>query len=150
MNISLIIREISDTYVQEDFSRIEKALLNDVITNGNWTYVEINIPRGTQLFEFRHNLDFIPKDIIGLSAVGDQNYEFRFDKFNASNIYVDAAGPVYIRCLLGRYKDINAQSSNFNYAHIPFNSGIEFNGTIDFGDRIAGIDQEYLDFGGRV
>ena len=105
MELDLILREIEETHTRENFSRLKRILTEQAILQGDWKLYEINLPTAVTGHKLKHNLKFIPYDIIQLSAVGDQNYQFRHELFTRTNMIIDADGPVVLRFLAGRYKD---------------------------------------------
>ena len=107
MDLELILREIRDKHTRENFARIRRILTAQTILNGDWEVYQVTIPGAFTGFEFRHNLSFIPRDVILLSAVGDQNYQFRNEQFTRENIIIDTSGEVTLRFLAGRYREFD-------------------------------------------
>lgn len=120
MELELILREIKEKHTRENFSRIKRAITEETILQGNWELYEAVIPKSMSGFEFKHNLDFVPYDIIHLSAIGDQNYQFRNELFTRDNIIIDADGPVTLRFLAGRYREYG---DGENFPNVPLSGG---------------------------
>jgi len=103
--LELILREIEDKWTRENFQRILRYLQDQVILDGEWQLYEVRFDAPVSNFKFKHNLNFVPQDIILLQVIGNRNVEFNYDQFDRSDIDITAEGPVYIRFLAGRYPD---------------------------------------------
>lgn len=106
--IDLILKDIDDTYVRENFFRIGNFLNSQVILDANFKLFDITINKRDLNFQVMHGLTFIPFDIMVLSADGDQNFSFRFQDFDKTSIYIAADGPVRIRFIAGKVKSLAA------------------------------------------
>lgn len=116
--VDLILKDIDDPYVRENFFRLTNFLNNQVIFDGDFKIFDVTIPAQSEKYKIKHGLSFIPLDIISLSSSGDLNYFFRYQEFDRDNIYVSAHGPVRIRFLAGKLKDpIKNQAQS---APLPF------------------------------
>lgn len=100
--LDLILKDITDIYVRENFFRLKKFFDPVPFLQGDFTFFEVPIAKATDKFVVRHGLSFIPEDAFLLSVVGNQNFYFRFNEFDETNIYIHAEGPCVIRFLLGR------------------------------------------------
>lgn len=105
--LELILREIDDKWTRENFSRLLRYVKDQAILQGEWEIYEIRFDGPSTNFKFKHNLDFVPQDIIQLQVIGDRNVEFNHDKFDGDYIDITVAGPCYLRFLAGRYPDQN-------------------------------------------
>lgn len=121
MRIDLILKDIQDPQARENFDRLVKFVGKQQILDGDWKFYELDIPTGSTNVSFKHNLTFVPIDIILLNAVGDQNFRFKNQQFDNTNIYVDASGPVILRFLAGRYPSY-ATGLVRNYPYVPYSN----------------------------
>jgi hypothetical protein len=103
--VELILKDIEDEHIRENFFRIRNFLLNQPIFDGDFKIFDITIDKKVEIFPVKHGLTFIPADIIPLSSSGNFNYYFRFQEFDRDNMYVTTDGPVRIRFLAGKLKD---------------------------------------------
>lgn len=103
--LDLILKDISDPYIRENFFRLTKFLDSQVLFEGNFELFDISIPQADASFRIKHGLKFIPYDIVTLFVEGDFNYYFRYQEFDREFLYVTASGPVRLRFLAGRLKD---------------------------------------------
>lgn len=100
-SLQLILKDISDRYIRENFQRLQKHLDAQLFGGEDFKFFEIDIKTASVNLPIPHGLSFVPRDIILLATQGDYNVYFRYDKFDSKNIYVTAAGPVAIRFIAG-------------------------------------------------
>ena len=105
MSLDLILKDIEDPYVRENFFRLARFINEQTILGGNWKLYKIEVPRATVNFEFKHNLRFIPKHILVLSVEGNKKVDFRHDLFTKENIVLTTEGAVCVTILAGRYNE---------------------------------------------
>lgn len=103
--IDLILKDVQDEFAQENFFRLKSFIDAQVLFEGDFKLFDLTIPGKFSEFKQLHGLSFIPSDIIQLSAGGDLNYYFTFQKFDKKFIYITTNGPVRIRFLAGKLKD---------------------------------------------
>jgi hypothetical protein len=121
-SIDLILKDIEDQYVRENFSRLVRYIEAQAILAGNWKFYRIEVDSAVSEQKFKHNLTFVPKDIILLSIDGNKNVDFRFDLFTKENIVYSTQGPAVIRFLAGSYPE-NVGTSLRNLSQVPISSG---------------------------
>lgn len=110
--LDLILKDIDDPYVRENFFRLRKFLGDQIFFDGDFKLYDIVIPAQDANFKVAHGLTFIPTDIILLAAQGDYNYFFKYSDFDRDNIYINADGAVRIRFLAGKLSDNNGNESS--------------------------------------
>jgi len=133
MRLDLILKDIQDPQARENFDRLVKFVGKQQILDGEWNFYEIDIPNAKEGLSFKHNLSFVPKDVIILNSVGDQNFRLRYNEFTKDNLYLDAAGPVTLRLLVGRYPSYSSNTKSYPY--VPFSGASSTSsGGIDFCD----------------
>lgn len=103
--LELILKEISDKWTRENFSRLLRYIDSQVILDGNWKVFELRFDSSVSNFKHKHRLDFVPQDIIVLQVIGNRNVEFNHDLFDKDDINITVSGPVYVKFLAGRYRD---------------------------------------------
>lgn len=103
--IDLILKEIQDVRVRENFARIQRFLEEQVILDANWRLYEVFFDGPETNYAYKHNLTFIPEDVIVLQVVGDRNVEFNHAKFTRDSIDISVKGPCYIKFLAGRFRE---------------------------------------------
>lgn len=103
--IDLILKDVVDEFAKENFFRLRKFIDKQVLFEGDFKLFDIEIPAASTSFKVAHGLTFIPADIIQLSAQGDLNYYFIYQRTDSQYIYINAHGPVRLRFLAGKLKD---------------------------------------------
>lgn len=105
MKIDLLNKEIDDKFVRENFFRIKGFLEALKILDGHWQFFEVNLTAAGTKVKIKHNLSFVPKDIILLSVYGDQGVYFNYMDFNDTYLHITNHGPCRVRFLAGHYRD---------------------------------------------
>jgi hypothetical protein len=100
--VDLILKDIQDPYVRENFFRLSKFLNSQVWFEGDFKFFDVTIPSKDESFAIRHGLTFTPADIIPLAVTGDFNFYFEYSKFNDTYIYIKTNGAVRLRFLAGK------------------------------------------------
>ena len=136
-SLDIILKDISDLYVRENFFRIQKYFAPIPFLQGNFTFFEIEIPKASSNFSVRHGLKFIPEDVFTLSVVGNHNFYFLYDKFDRESLYIHAEGPCVIRFLLGRLSDPIPRPINQNYPFVAPPVPADITGAVSGGGSIA-------------
>ena len=117
--IDLILKDIADPYVRENFFRLRKFIDSQVIFDGDFKLFDISIPKGETKLGILHGLTFIPADIVTLAFEGDGNFYFHYQDFDRDNIYITTQGAVRVRFLAGKLKDpVRAINSSNPYAFV--------------------------------
>ena len=129
MKLDLLIKEIPDQNIRENFNRLKRELEAQQILDGFWRFFEVEFPSGGNSLPVKHNLSFIPRDIIFLSVEGDYNIYFNYAEFDASNIYVTTQGACRIRFLAGNYKNKSYGGSKKDFSFVAPASGGGGSGT---------------------
>lgn len=100
--IDLILKDIQDPHVRENFFRLTRFLNSQIIFEGDFDFYDVTITQANLSFKVKHGLTFIPQDIVMLSSQGDYNFYFRYQEFDRQYIYITASGPCKIRFLAGK------------------------------------------------
>lgn len=129
LKLDLLIKEIPDVNIRENFNRLKRELEAQQILDGFWRFFEVEFPSGGSSLPVKHNLSFIPRDIILLSVEGDYNYYFNYAEFDAKNIYVTTQGACRIRFLAGNYKNKSYGGSKKDFSFVAPASGGGGSGT---------------------
>lgn len=105
MKLDLLEKEIPEIYTRESFVRIKRDLEAQQILSGFWKFYELDLTQTGFKIPIKHNLSFIPRDIIILSKEGDQNLYFNYESFDSINFYITTPNPCRVRFLAGAYKE---------------------------------------------
>ena len=118
MKLDLLTSQVEDEYIRENFARIKRELEAQQILNGFWHFFEVDVTQVGVKVPVKHNLSFIPVDIIILSKEGDQSLYFNYADFDATNIYITTPKPCRVRFLAGSYKDRAYGGSKKDFAFV--------------------------------
>lgn len=103
----LLIKEIEDTFAQENFVRIQEEIRKQPFLKGQWNFVELPFAAATTNFRFKHNMTFTPKDIVLTSSRGAGVATFNFDLFNDEFLDISVTAAVVLRFFMGSYNEVN-------------------------------------------
>lgn len=123
MKLDLLLKETPDLTIRENFFRLKRDLEAQQILSGFWNFYEVEFTQSGSSLPIKHNLSFVPKDIIILAVEGDHNVFFNHEKFDATNIYVTVSGPCRIRFFAGKYSDKTYGGSQKEFPFVPVNGG---------------------------
>lgn len=118
-DLNLILKDITDVRIRENFFRIQKYVQNQTILLAGFTFFEVIVSQASTKFAIPHGLNFIPVDIIPLSFNGNQNVAFLYQEFDTTNIYVQTDGPVKMRFLAGRYNQPGYEKAAVDFTLVP-------------------------------
>lgn len=105
--VELILKDITDPYVRENFARLSRFISKQTIFEGDFEFFEIEINQANTVVSIPHGLNFIPIDVVIMSIVGDYNFYFIHNLFTRSDLQIFVEGPVKLRFLAGLFKEQN-------------------------------------------
>lgn len=103
--ISLIFKNIEDPYILENFQRLSNFLNSDVMLMGNFKFYTLTFTGAVTNYRFKHNLDFVPKDLILTSITGSATVTINYDLFTKDYIDITTSGGTTIRFLVGSMRN---------------------------------------------
>lgn len=121
--VDLILKDITDKYVRENFFRLNNFLRDQVFFEGNFEFFEVDIKAQDLNFRVQHSLKFIPQDIFFLAVEGDHNFYFKYQNFDRDFIYISANGPCIIRFIAGRLSDKGRNALKARYPFVAPSAG---------------------------
>lgn len=101
--LKLYVTQIEDQFVQENFKRIQQFTRDEPLVNGNFKFFKITVPGAFTGRRFKHNLGFVPQDVLFLSATNGVIPVWKYDKFDVDFIEFDTSGATVIRAFIGKY-----------------------------------------------
>lgn len=108
-DINLIENNIEDKNAQENFRRIKTYLRDTVLLKSGFYFRTFDIPAsGLVNFKYKHNLDFVPKDILVSAISNNATVTWHYDTFDRTFVYLTVSAPTTIRAFFGSYKDDNS------------------------------------------
>lgn len=105
MKLTLLLKEITDQYIQENFLRITDFFKKQKMLQAEFTHFELVFSSAVTNFKFRHNLGFQPKDVIQTSSIGAGVLTWNYDKFDAQFLDITTTGAVKVRAFVGSYQE---------------------------------------------
>lgn len=101
----LIFKNIQDRWVQQNFFRIQKFLLDWPLFRGNWKFFEISVESAVTSKPIPHGLDFKPLDVIETSKTGPGVLTWEYESFDKTNLVVTTTGACTVRAFVGAYRE---------------------------------------------
>ncbi len=103
--VDLILKDIADTYIRENFNRLVKYFMADNVRKADFKFFEIAFPAAASGVKYAHRLGYIPKDIIVTGITNQENVLFNYDDFDATNFNMDVTGACTVRFYAGSYRE---------------------------------------------
>lgn len=103
--IDLILKDVADQYVRENFSRLLKFFRKQAVLKTQLRHVEITVPRAITNFRFKHNLGFLPKDVIPTSVIGAGAVTWNYSLFDNEFLDLTTTDEVVVRAFVGTYRE---------------------------------------------
>ena len=103
--IELILKDIQDQYVRENFWRILKFFQKDPLLKGEWTFFDLKFDSAVTSRKIPHGLGFKPLDVIQTSLTGPGTLTWEYDNFDTSYLVVTTSGPCKVRAFIGAYRE---------------------------------------------
>lgn len=101
-NPVLVIKEITDTYLRQNFQS-----LSDYFSKENqflgFKFFDLNFTDAVANTKVKHGLTTIPEDAVVTKIVGTGSVTFNFGLFDAENMDLTVTGPCRIRFYIGSY-----------------------------------------------
>jgi hypothetical protein len=106
--ITLLIKEVADQFVQENFKRLRDFINRNNLIQSEMQFFEVAFTGAKTNFKFKHNLKYLPKDVIVLSVSKSASCTFNFDLFTDDYIDMTVSGATTVRFLAGTLKKVLA------------------------------------------
>lgn len=100
--LSLRLDEVDDFVIKENLQRLQDHLLQDVLPRGKWKFFQITVPAAFTNLKYKHNLGFVPKDIIQTSLIGS-TLVWNYSSFTINDLSMTTGGAVTVRAFIGSY-----------------------------------------------
>lgn len=103
--MKLLIKEIVDIYIRENFQKLSNFLSEQKILRGQWAFINISESGVVTQKPYSHGQKFVPKDVILTSSIGAGTLSFNYALFDEKYIYITTTGAVNARAFVGRYDE---------------------------------------------
>lgn len=101
----LILKDISDKYVRENFFRLQKFIQGFPFFRGEWFFFEFEFEAAVTDQRLQHGLSFKPTDIVQTSLTGTGSLTWNYENFTDKLLYVTTTGPCKVRAFVGAYRE---------------------------------------------
>lgn len=98
---------IQDLPTRDIIQKITDFLNANVLMDGTFRFAEIEFLGAVTDYKFKHNMKFVPKDIVLVSKDTENWVIFSLNELDTENIYITATGPAKVRFYMGSYGPIN-------------------------------------------
>lgn len=107
--LKLFKTEIVDSFLRENFSRIEKYAAESLFDKGNFSFFSFVLGSDVTVgypatFDVQHRLSFLPTDVIQLNVTPDTAaVTWNYDSFTRSTVNITVDKACTVRAFIGRY-----------------------------------------------
>lgn len=101
----LILKDIDDKYIRENFFRLQKFIQKFPLFRGEWEFFSLNVTSAVTTSAIPHGLGFRPTDVLQTSSIGPGVMTFNFDLFTDKNLIVTTTGACTVRAFIGAYRE---------------------------------------------
>ena len=106
MRKKLYVSQIQDTFARQNFETIGQVFQCPFL-KGEWIFLPLTINASGSNLKIPHTLNFVPKDVILLSAIGG-TISFNYNLFDKTFLNVNATvttAPMAVRLFVGTYSE---------------------------------------------
>lgn len=112
MTVRLLQNDIEDPGSRENFRRLEGFLRDEPVLRGNFAFREFSLSASSYpaTVRVKHNLGFVPKDVVQTSAVGSGGLSagmvvWEYAQFTATEVVASIPDAVTFRGFFGSYSE---------------------------------------------
>lgn len=103
--IELILKDITDPYIRENFKRIIDFFRGDSVRKAQWKFFEIAFTSGQTNYRYRHGLGFRPKDFLITGVTDSEAVTFNVDLCDKDYMDMNVSGACTVRFFAGTYRE---------------------------------------------
>ena len=103
--IDLIFDKLSDPVARENFEKLDQHLRDQIFSKLEGKHFEIVISGAVTNQRFKHNLGFVPKDIVQTSVKGAGTISWNYDNFDKDYVYFTTTNACTVRVFIGTYAE---------------------------------------------
>lgn len=96
-------KDIEDESSRDNFKKLQDFLSSIPLLKGDFKFFEISVSSAVTNFKFKHNLSFIPMDVLQTYVSGGVSVTWNYDSFDRTNVDITTDGATTIRAFIGRY-----------------------------------------------
>lgn len=102
--MKLVLDSVKDDASWECFAEIQREFNSRPILLGDWKFFQISVTGAVTDYKFKHNLGFIPKDIIQTAVIGGP-ITWSYSKFDIDYVYLSTTGSCTFRGFIGLFRE---------------------------------------------
>lgn len=103
--IDLILKDVKDEYARENFFRIKRFLEGKTFLKGTFKFFEVEVTRAVTNQKYKHNLGFLPKDVLITSQIGAGALTINYSRIDVDFLDFTTTGAVTFRGYIGTYRE---------------------------------------------
>lgn len=103
MRLVLLVKEIADFYVRENFQKILRFLEVENQFRG-FRHITIVRAQGGTNVKYPHNLGYLPQDVVTTFITPGVTLTWNYDKFDMSFLDFTISGPGTVRAYVGTHE----------------------------------------------
>lgn len=103
----LIVKNVEDRWIRENFVRIQAFYSSFPLFRGDWKFFDLSFPAAVSQKEIQHGLDFVPTDILQTRLIGPGVLTWEYELFDRTKLVVTTTGACSVRAFIGAYRENN-------------------------------------------
>jgi hypothetical protein len=101
----IILKDITDKYIRENFFRIQKFFQGYPFFRGEFVHFDLSFKGPVTKQKVLHGLGFKPTDIITTRALGPGALVWEYADFDDKNLVVTTSDTCQVRAFVGAYRE---------------------------------------------
>jgi hypothetical protein len=101
----LILKDIDDQYVQQNFFRLQKFFEKFPFFRGEFKHFEFTFDRALTSQKVSHGLGYKPFDVIQTFITGPGTLTWEYENFDDKSLVVTTTGACKVRAFIGAYRE---------------------------------------------
>jgi len=101
----IILKDITDQYVRENFFRITKFFQKFPLFRTEVRFFELSFAGAVTSQKIPHGLGFKPTDVIQTSLIGAGSLTWEYASFDDKFLVVSTSGACKVRAFIGAYRE---------------------------------------------
>lgn len=102
--IKYYLEQLTDRYTRDNFEKTQTTLNKNAINSSEFKHFSLSIDQAHTHFKYKHNLGYVPKDIIQTASTGSA-VTFNYKLFDNEYFDITTTGSCSIRFFAGRYQE---------------------------------------------
>ncbi len=104
MKLDIPLEKIDDIIIRDAIESIKNALEDEKMLSGEWQHYEITESSAVSNRKYKHNFNFVPKDVITTFVDGGA-VTWHYDEFDSEFIVYSTASTSKFRFFVGNFRE---------------------------------------------